>query len=1230
MWLTADNFYMVRLLGKHAIDMADNLDVVRVFLCGLSLLSAPKAGPEREAFDWKDALIKLLVTFDLENQRGIAASAMKQCEPFARRLAELPLAKLAPRDENHARSWLTGIIDQELRRLHELRLYLQVVAQADEAEAPARLAFETGPEGDRQRRYGLSAERLVSKRFGDFLKTRGQIIAGTFDPTEVELQDLLGSASPSVVSGPLSVDIPHSVQTETLDRGELLTRSVSEESGCDPSLRLRFSVGTQSEEYGGSVCSSSGQGDPVDESFSPRDVPPAIVGGDLIAVSDEIVDGCGVPQFLRNEAILSVVSGSLPDFGSNAEPDPEPPAAGESGVAEDCAPIEFGDVQESGKGDAGAGRGNGAEGDVGSRAPETQPVAIDWTSESLTGAVEKIKEMHDELLVDLDRSGLAFEPRTNHCLTLAEQCLEAGTSNVPVCEVCIEPPSGEHRPGGVSTVNAGRSGCWNYRPLIAVLGERASAMFDRGSFLERCTISWPPWLGRPVLAGWALAMMVLFDAPVCRADPPVSEAPVATVVSSGSPAVSFRNGVVPLLTKLGCNQGACHGGQHGKGGFKLSLLGFEPDVDFTAIAKSAEGRRITPFAPEESLLLLKPTLAVAHGGGKKMEIDSPAYRLLTLWLEQGARGPRDDDPRVVGVKVSPDHRRMEPGQEQQLAVFAMLSDGSETDVTRDARFDTLNEGVATVRPSGLAKTVGKGEANIMVRYQGHAAMARLTVPFATEKAFDFPSTHIIDARAADRWRELGLVPSPPCTDAEFLRRAMLDVIGTVPTPDEVEEFLSDNDPGKRDKLVDRLLDRPEYVDFWTLKWGDVLRVNSEKLGAQGMLAFNLWLRESFRGNKPVSRMVDELVTAQGSIFSHGPANFFRIASSPDDLAETTAQVFMGVRLQCAKCHHHPFEAYGQDDYYALAAYFARVRTKGSDEFGLFGREQVVYVAKSGEVRQPRSGKTMVPRPLGGSAADDPVDRRRALASWLLAEKRHWLARNVVNRYWGYLMGKGLVNPIDDLRDTNPPTNPELLDALAGAFVASGYDLKALLRLILTSRVYQLSALTTPDNRLDRDFFTHYTIKRLTAEQLLDAIDAATGTVEKFPKLPAGTRAISVPDTTYASFFLDTFGRPLRAIACECERSSDPNLSQALNMMNGELLNRKLFQADGRLMRLLKDPKLTDGALALRLYLLTVNRPPTASEVVAASGIFAEGPSRQAGAQDLFWALLNSREFLFNH
>jgi hypothetical protein len=722
---------------------------------------------------------------------------------------------------------------------------------------------------------------------------------------------------------------------------------------------------------------------------------------------------------------------------------------------------------------------------------------------------------------------------------------------------------------------------------------------------------------------WALAVAPILSGGVWAADGGAG-------VASASGAVNFRNDIVPLLTKLGCSQGACHGSQRGKGGFKLSLLGFEPEADYVAIVKSAEERRVTPFAPEESLLLLKPTLAVAHRGGKRLENDSPAYRLFLRWLEEGAQGPRDDDPRITGLSVDPQQCVMEPGQERRLSVAASLSDGTKRDVTADARFDSLSEGVATVRPSGLAKTVGRGVANVMVRYQGHSAIARLTVPFGAELPFEFSSPNIIDNKAAAQWRELGLAPSPACSDAEFLRRAMLDTIGTTPRTDEVEEFLADNDPTKRTKLIDRLLARPEYVDYWTLKWGDILRVNSTKLGAQGMLAFNLWLRAAFRANLPVNRMVEELVTAQGSIFSNGPANYFRTASSPTDLAETTAQVFMGVRLQCARCHHHPFESYGQDDYYGLAAYFARVRSKRSDEFGLFGGDQVIYVAKSGEVYQPRTGKKMAPKPLADEPRDDPGDRRRALAKWLTEQKPRWLARNIVNRYWGYLMGKGLVNPIDDLRETNPPSNPELLDALAGAFVKSGHDLKALLRLILTSRLYQLSAQPTAANRLDSTLFTHYTIKRLTAEQLLDAIDAATGTIEKFPRIPAGTRAISLPDTNYASFFLDTFGRPLRAIACECERSSDPNLSQALQLMNGDLLNRKLIQGDGRLSRMMKDPKLTDQTLVRRLYLFSFCRPPTPAEIDAAGAILAESPSRLAGAQDLFWAMLNSKEFLFNH
>jgi hypothetical protein len=706
--------------------------------------------------------------------------------------------------------------------------------------------------------------------------------------------------------------------------------------------------------------------------------------------------------------------------------------------------------------------------------------------------------------------------------------------------------------------------------------------------------------------------------------------PVRVAGASATRRVSFRHEVVPVLTKLGCNMGTCHGGQHGKGGFKLSLLGFEPTPDFAAIVKSAESRRVTPFAPEESLLLLKPTLAVAHGGGRKMEAGSDEYELIRLWLEQGAPGPVDSEPEVAALRVYPEARALRPGEEQRLVVVASLSDGTVRDVTDQAKFDSLSEGVATVTPRGVAKVERPGETNVMVRYQGRAALARLTVPFAEPRTFEFVAKNVIDEKAATKWRALGLVPSSDCTDAEFLRRVMLDALGTTPTPEEVEAFLSDKSPDKRDRLVDRVLDRPEYIDFWTLKWGDLLRVNSDNLGAQGMLAFNLWLRDSFRSNKRFDRMIEELVTAQGSIYSDGPANYYRVSKTPDEMAETTAQLFLGVRLQCAKCHHHPFESYGQDDYYGLAAYFARIRTKNSDEFGLFGQERVVYVSKTGEVNQPRSGKRMAPRPLGAEPADDPVDRRRALASWLVDPKNPWTARNVANRYWGYLMGSGLVNPIDDLRETNPPSNPELLDALAAEFVKSGYDLKALMRLIFKSRTYGLSSLPTPENRLDSTFFSHYRIKRLSAEQLLDALNAATGTTDKFAQRPAGTRSISLPDTTFKSYFLDTFGRPVRALSCECERGSDPNLSQALHLMNGDVINRKIAAPDGRLAALLKEKSVDDVALVRRLYLLAFCRPPEPHEVEVATRLIAEAPNRTQGAQDLFWGLLNSKEFVFNH
>jgi uncharacterized protein DUF1553/uncharacterized protein DUF1549 len=480
-----------------------------------------------------------------------------------------------------------------------------------------------------------------------------------------------------------------------------------------------------------------------------------------------------------------------------------------------------------------------------------------------------------------------------------------------------------------------------------------------------------------------------------------------------------------------------------------------------------------------------------------------------------------------------------------------------------------------------------------------------------------------------QWRTLGLTPSGPCTDAEFIRRASLDAIGTLPTPGEVRAFVASRAPDKQERLVDALLQRPEYADYWAVKWGDLLRINRGPLGDKGMWSFYNWLHTCLQQNRPVDRWVRELITAEGSTYTTGPANFYRVASSPEDLAETTSQVFLGVRLQCARCHHHPFEKWSQTDYYQLAAYFARVGLKGSEEFGIFGGEQVVRLSASGEVKHPKTNAVMRPHPLDGPERDDPLDRRRALAAWLTAKTNLRFARNIVNRYWAYLMGRGIVEPVDDMRVTNPPTNPELLDALAADFIAHGYDLKALLRTIMTSQVYQLSSQATSANRMDEIAYSHYKVKRLPAEVMLDAVCAVTGVPEKFSNLPKGTRAIQLPDSQVESSFLDTFGRAPRQIACECERSAEPNIAQALDLMNGELVNAKVGSADGRMARLLAGhPLLAD--VVRELYLLVFARPPRSAELTTALRLVRAAPNPKEGVEDLLWTLLNSREFMFNH
>jgi hypothetical protein len=695
-------------------------------------------------------------------------------------------------------------------------------------------------------------------------------------------------------------------------------------------------------------------------------------------------------------------------------------------------------------------------------------------------------------------------------------------------------------------------------------------------------------------------------------------------------AVSFVREVEPVLTRYGCNMGACHGAQHGKGGFRLSLFGFDPEFDHVQIVQSAKGRRVVLSDPERSILLQKPTLVMDHAGGERLRLHGKAYQLLQTWLAEGASGPAKGEPTLKQLQVWPARRQMTVGQHQQVLVRAEWSDGTYDDVTELAQFDALNESIAAVTPEGKITARGVGETHVMVRFGGQARVVQITLPYGETSAFDFPAANFIDEKLAAKWRELGLSPSALADDATFLRRVYLDAIGTLPTAAEVRAFLDDSEPNKRDKIIDKLLDRPEFVDFWALKWGDLLRINRDLLQEKGMWSFHNWVRASLRDNKPLDQMAREILTAEGSTFTEGPANFFLAARNPADWSETAVQLFMGVRLQCAKCHQHPFEKWSQDDYWSMAAFFARLGTKNSQEFGLFGRETVIHLRPTGEVRHPRKGTVLPPQPLGETVAEDPIDRRRALGAWLTAKGNPFFARNFVNRFWAYTMGRGLVEPIDDMRETNPASIPPLLDALAADFEANGYNLKHLLRTIFRSRAYQLASTVAEGNKADATnvYHTRYTQKRLTAEQLADAIDEVTGVREKYVGLPLGTRAIQLPDTRVRSFLLDVFGRPPRQITCECERTSQPNLAQALHLLNGDTLNRKIEAPTGRVANLLKDKQKPEWMVD-ELYLTALGRLPTQRERGLALQGFREAGTPREGAQDLLWVLVNRREFQFN-
>ena len=697
--------------------------------------------------------------------------------------------------------------------------------------------------------------------------------------------------------------------------------------------------------------------------------------------------------------------------------------------------------------------------------------------------------------------------------------------------------------------------------------------------------------------------------------------------------VSFRNQVVPVFSKLGCNSGGCHGKASGQNGFKLSLFGFDSDFDYNAVVKEARGRRIVPSSPERSPLLLKSTGMVPHGGGKRLIPGSLDHALLLRWIRQGTPVGSRNDVFVTRIDCFPKLAVVGPHAEQQVLVTAVYSDGSTRDVTRETQFKSNEANLVSVDGDGLVRTDEKiGETAVMARYMGQVDVCRVCIPRSTGAAVSglaLPKRNYIDGLVQEKWQKLNLQPSPVCDDETFLRRAFLDALGTLPTPAEVREFLADTDKDKRAKWVDRILSRNEYADYWALKWGDLLRNQrkGQKEQQRGTFAFHAWIRNAFQSNMPYDQFVRNIVAAQGTVDQHPPVIWYRTVRNLTHQTNDTAQLFLGMRINCAQCHHHPYEKWSQDDYYQFQAFFARMGRKS----GEISQEPAIFVKPDGQVRNPQTNKIMQPRGLDGPelTIDADEDPRQKLVDWMAEPQNPFFTRGVANRYWGHFMGRGLVEPVDDMRVTNPPSNPELLDAMAKDLVEHKFDLKHLIRTIMTSTAYQISSEPVPGNIHDQQNYARAYPRRLQAEVMLDAISQVTGNLENYQGLPKGTRAIQLPDESVGSYFLDVFNRPQRETACECERPRDANLAQALHLLNSSEVQNKVASPTGRLAAMLKEKK-PDVVMIEELYLLTLGRKPKADEAKEVQEYVASQKDRKAAFEDVLWALLNTKEFLFNH
>ena len=702
-----------------------------------------------------------------------------------------------------------------------------------------------------------------------------------------------------------------------------------------------------------------------------------------------------------------------------------------------------------------------------------------------------------------------------------------------------------------------------------------------------------------------------------------------TVSGLNEPApISFTRDVIPVLTKSSCNMGACHGKAEGKNGFKLSVFGFAPVADHDALVKEGRGRRVRIATPEQSLLLLKGTAAVPHGGGMKLEKNSIGYRRLVRWIGEGAHFEVEESSPTVSIEIEPTQQVLLAGGTQQIRVTAIDANGRRRCVTVESQFESNVPAIADVDSHGLVEASDiPGEAAILARYAGHVAVCRVTLPRPGVKFARPPENNFIDGLVWDKLERLGIEPSGLADDGEFLRRVYLDTIGTLPTVEEARAFLESTEKDKRARLIDALLARDEYADFWTLRWADLLRADKMEMTAEGTVAITRWLHRQFRENRPYDEFAYDVVTAQGNVLGESPAGFYKVLGKPDVMSRSVSQLFLGVRIECAQCHHHPAEKWTQEDYTGFTGFFTGVKSKK-----LPNKTDAIVSVGGVDQNHPRTGEVVPARALAAEPADftSVGDRRVSLARWMTSPENPFFARAISNRLWSHYFGRGLVEQIDDMRETNPASNEPLLQALADHLIKVDYDLKAFTRTLLNSRVYQLSAATNDTNESDSQNFSHAAYKSMAAEVLLDAICQSTGVPEKFNGWPEGYRAIEIWDNRMPSYFFRIFGRPVRATVCECERSNEPSISQALHLLNSPEITEKIHHRHG-VARNLAQSNRTPAEIVDDLYLGTLSRFPTDKERALMLGAFGnENENRQQATEDVMWALLNSKDFIYNH